>query len=360
MGVYTTINDGTVYYQGLSYAGNGGTAAQTYTGNSNMQPDLCVGRKTSASGDSWYWVDSTRGASRRLMSDNSLPEDGYGIGSFNADGFTVTSSGNQNSSGQTYINFGWKANGGTTATNNVGSIQSTVQVNSTSKFSVVRWTGNGNSSTNIGHGLGVAPKMVIVKNTSENRDWGVWAKPIWDTNNAGRMYLNLTDQVQTSSGSPWFQNLNTTASQFYVGDSINTNGNGDVMIAYCFAEVQGYSKIASYSGNGNVDGPFIYTGFKPAWFIIKRMDNAGNWTVFNNKSSSSNGSNEINYSNDANANNAQETGGGGSVNDVDFLSNGIKIRSTNGDINASGNSVLYMAFAQNPFVTSDGVPTTAR
>ena len=353
MAVYTTINDGTAYYQGLSYAGDGSTAAKTYTGNSNMQPDLCVGRRSSASGDSWYWVDSNRGSTRRLMSDNTNSEDGYGINSFNTDGFTVNANGNQNANGYTYINFGWKANGGTTSSNSSGSITSTVQANTTSGFSIVTYTGNTTSGATIGHGLGVAPKVVITKTRAISDNWLIYHEAIGATK-----YLTFTTSTPGTSSGAW-NNTAPSSTVVTLGSFDNGNDN-DTMVAYCFAEKQGYSKFNSYSGNGNADGPFIYTGFKPAWFMIKRTDNAGNWTVFNNKSSSSNGSNLMDYSLDVNANNAQETGGTGSVNDVDFLSNGIKIRSTNGDINADGNSVLYMAFAQNPFTTSDGVPTTAR
>ena len=250
MAVYTTINDGTAYYQGLSYAGDGGTTAKTYTGNSNMQPDLCVGRKTSASGDSWYWVDSTRGASRSLMSDNSNQEDGYGIGSFNADGFTVVSSGNQNTNGQTYIKFGWKANGGTTASNSNGTITSTVQANTTAGFSIISYTGNGTNGATIGHGLSQTPQIFFPKCLSTDTNWEMYYFPTGGTKQYG--YLNLTNAFATWS---YTAPTSTTIGLSGSGDS---NGNGRTMIGYAFHSVQGYSRIATYSGNGNVDLSLIH------------------------------------------------------------------------------------------------------
>ena len=351
MGVYTTINDGTAHCQSITYSGNGvNPTTKTYGGNSNMQPDLCVGRKLSSAGDSWYWVDSTRGATRRIMSDNTNAEDGYGLNAFATDGFTCSGLNNQNQSGQTYINYGWKANGGTTSSNSDGSITSTVQANTTAGFSIVKWTGTTSNGT-VGHGLGKAPDCIFFKNYAASENWTTYHSVL---GNGGGLYLNLTNSFNTASS--WYQDTSPTSSVFSVGT--NTKTNGGTMVAYCFADTQGYSKFGKYTGNGSTNGPFIYTGFKPAWFMIKRTDNAGYWTLWDNKRSSSGGGNELDYYIEVNANNEQSTGN--SVNDVDFLANGVKIREDNGDLNADGNSVVYLAFAENPFVSSAGVPTTAR
>tara|TARA_S200002703_G_C3756528_1_gene232773 strand:- start:24 stop:1079 length:1056 start_codon:yes stop_codon:yes gene_type:complete len=351
MGVYTTINDGTAHCQSITYSGNGvNPTTKTYGGNSNMQPDLCVGRKLSSAGDSWYWVDSTRGATRRIMSDNTNAEDGFGLNAFATDGFTCSGLNNQNQSGQTYINYGWKANGGTTSTNSSGTITSTVQANTTAGFSIISYTGNGTDGATIGHGLNATPEIFFPKCTSTSTNWEMYYFPPGGTRQYS--YLNLTNQFNT-----WSHNApsSTIISLSGSGDS---NGNGRTNIGYAFHSVQGFSKIGTYTGNGSVDGPFVYTGFKPAWFMTKRVDAASYWTLWDNKRSSSGGGNELDYYLELNANNEQSTGN--SVNDVDFLANGVKIREDNGDINADGSPILFMAFAENPFVSSAGVPTTAR
>ena len=354
MAVYTTINDGTAHCQSLSYSGNGvNPTTKTYEGNSSMQPDLCVGRKLSSAGDSWYWVDSTRGATRRVMSDHNNAEDGFGLNGFNTDGFTCSGLNNQNQSGQTYINYGWKANGGTTSTNNSGSLSSTVQANTTAGFSIVKWTSDGNNGRTVGHGLGVKPTVIFTKNVSAVGSWYTFL----EAGGVDKYYrLNSTDAAITNTDI--FGGGAQGTSVFTIGQSTAGYSNGNNIIAYVFAPIQGYSKFGSYTGNGSTDGPFIYTGFKPAWFMTKRVDNASYWTLWDNKRSSSGGGNELDYYLEVNANNEQSTGN--SVNDVDFLANGVKIREDNGDINASGGTITYMAFAENPFTTSDGVPTTAR
>ena len=162
MGVFTTINDGTAYYQNITYSGNGNTSRSiTYTGNSNMQPDLCFGRKTNAAGDSWYWVNSITGASERVMSDNNIAQDSNGLVSFNSDGFTANGNVNGNTNGQSYINHGFHAAGSNTS-NSDGSITANIRANTTSKFSIIRYTGNGSAGATIGHGLGVAPDLSLI------------------------------------------------------------------------------------------------------------------------------------------------------------------------------------------------------
>lgn len=362
MAVYTTINDPSVYFQTQLYTGNASTLNVVNGGNANLQPDWVWLKNYGTAGKDYGIFDSTRGTTKTLSSNNTSAEstNASTLTAFNSDGFTLGSDGGPNANSSSNVAWQWKANGGTTVTNTAGTYNTTVQANTTAGFSIVKFNApfdQGNGRYNLGHGLGATPEFIITKCTGASADWYVYHKDMGGSNIYLR--LNLTNATSTTGARYTFYEPTFSSTVFNMDWNNILQQNQD-FICYCFVGVQGYSKFGKYTGNGNADGPFIYTGFKPGFVMIKRIDNAGNWTVFNNKSSSSNGSNLIDYSLDVNSNNAQETGGDGSVNDVDFLSNGIKIRATNGDLNASGNSVLYMAFAASPFVTSDGVPTTAR
>jgi hypothetical protein len=245
----------------------------------------------------------------------------------------------------------WKA--GTSFTNDasstgIGSIDSAGSFNNDAGFSIVSFTGTGSNGT-IKHGLSTAPKMLIIKRRDPSQSWSVYHTSL-GTNK--RLYLDLTDAVETTTTA--CNNTAPTSSVFSVGTSNATNGNGENMIAYCFAEKQGYSKFGSYTGNNNADGPFVYTGFKPAWLMIKiASGTTNNWMMYDNKRSTFNLTDKIF---EANNNGAEGTGLG-----IDMLSNGFKIRTTAGNgTNYNGGTYIYMAFAENPFVTSTGVPATAR
>jgi len=233
--------------------------------------------------------------------------------------------------------------------NFAGTIQSNISPNTTSGFSIVSYTGTGSNAT-IGHGLGSVPKMIIVKDRDNGSySWHVYHVGIGNTKTN---YLDSTSAPDT--GSTYWNNTTPTSSVFSVGSSVTTNKSGDKFIAYCFAEKQGYSKFGSYTGNGNDgDGPFIYTGFKLAFVIIKKTSATGNWILLDSKRS-----NNVNQSKlfpDTSGAENTDTGNG-----VDLLSNGFKCRRNNGETNEGGASYIYMAFAENPFTSSAGTPVTAR
>ena len=348
---YTTIKKPSDYFETLLSTGDGGS--QTFTGL-DFQPDFVWSKRRQTHVHQLY--DSVRGAGsgKALQSDSSAAEGGDGgtygyLSSFTSDGFASTagSSNNNyfNASGGTYAFWNWKANGAGSA-NTDGSISSTVSANTTSGFSIVSYTGTGANAT-VGHGLNSAPKMVIVK----DRDNGTYA---WHVYHVGlgatkTIYLDLTNTPSTSS--IYWNNTAPTSSVFSVGTSVTTNNSGDNFIAYCFAEKQGYSKFGSYVGNGNADGTFVYTGFKPAFLMWKRSDVANDWYVVDNKRNIYNAVDKFLYPNLSNAEDTLSPG-------LDMLSNGYKIRDSRNFLNASGGTYIYMAFAEQPLVGDN--PATAR
>jgi hypothetical protein len=350
---YTTINKSTDYFNTNLYTGNNTETSHTGIG---FQPDLTWLKVRNASG-AHYWFDAVRGATNYIRSDNSAAEGTLAetLKSFDSDGYTVGTSNSVNTNGETMVGWNWLGANGTSA-NTDGTISSTVSANTTSGFSIVSYTGTGANAT-VGHGLGSAPKMVIVK----DRDNGTYA---WHVYHVGvgatkTIYLNLTNTPDTSSA--YWNDTAPTTSVFSVGTSVTTNNSGDNFIAYCFAEKQGYSKFGSYTGNGSTDGTFVYTGFTPAWTLIKRTDSStgGSWILFDNKR----GTNVINPVDVVMAaSNTQSESDWGTTYDCDYLSNGFKWRhdGSSGYVNVSGATYIFMAFAENPFVTSTGVPATAR
>jgi hypothetical protein len=339
---YTTIDKPDDYFNTILYTGTGATNAITGVG---FQPD-------------WVWIkdrgsnshrltDSVRGVTKILYSDLDFAEviDADTIQSFDADGFTLGGDADTNGSGQNFVSWNWLAANGTVS-NTAGSITSTVSANTTSGFSIVSYTGTG-ANADVGHGLGSAPKMIIFKNRNTVTDWDVYIEPV----GAGkRLYLNSTvgEQVATN----YMNNTAPTSTLFSVGVADNTNKSGSPQIAYCFADVKGFSKFGSYTGNGSTDGPFVYTGFKPAFVIAKNATTgATSWEMADNKRALFNVNNKTLK---ADTSGAEQT-----YNFIDFLSNGFKLRYSS-DSNTSGNTIIYMAFAENPFVTSTGIPTTAR
>jgi hypothetical protein len=317
------------------YIGNGTNQS---IGNSGFQPDLVwIKNRTSATDHAIY--DSVRGATKQLSSNTTGVEttELTGLTSFNTVGFSVGSIAAVNTNGNNYIAWQWRA-GAAPVTITGGTIQSTVSVNTTSGFSVVSYTGNGNAGATIGHGLGVAPKMIIVKNRSNaGNNWPVYTAMV---GNASTLFLSSTSLIDT--GTSYWNNTNPTSSVFSVGTSSGMNGNTQTYIAYAWAEIDGFSKFNSYIGNANADGPFVYTGFRPEFILIKCSSTTGNWAMFNSAANTSNPViNEL-LANTSAAENSIAS------NDIDFLSNGFKLRSTNGDINASTATYIYAAFAEFP------------
>ena len=364
---YTTIDDPSAFFQTALYTGNGtaiGSGGLTVTndGNSDLQPDW-IWHKKRGSAESHAVADTNRGTHKGIFPNETSAESSGGsqyVNSFNTDGFTVGNVGWANDSSQTYVAWQWKANGGTTTTNDasatsVGTHDSVYQANTTAGFSIVTWTGNAEQET-LAHGLGAIPDMIWIKNRADSEGWWVGAASAGSISGGKYLLLHLDNAVATNSTS--FVNQDPTSTVFRVGGSNSTadnavNGNSDNMVAYLFRSIQGYCKIGSYSGNGNADGTFVYTGFKPAWLMFKLASASGeHWRIFDNTRSTFNqvGAHLFASSNSAES---SETGG-------DFLSNGFKWRNSDDHQNGSGKTYIYMALAEHPFVSSKGTPTTAR
>ena len=354
---YTTIDDPSEYFNTVLYTGNG-NAGHAITG---------VGFQTD-----WIWIknrtagfyhclaDTSRGITRNVSSNASDTEVNYSnISAVGSDGFTVGNNELVNKNNQSLVAWNWKCNGGTNASNTDGSITSTVQVNDDAGFSIVLYTGNETDGATIGHGLSAAPDVVIVKNRETARTWLVGHSAYVNGGNSENMRFNSTMAVASAdneAGSGWSRNA-FGSSVFTVGNGTDgdyassTNNGSDDHVAYCFRSIQGYSKFGSYKGNGNANGTFVYTGFKPARVMVKTTSETSNWDV----STGAISANQIGERLRANLTDAEESSGY-----IDFLSNGFKMRNTNTSQNKSGTSYIYMAFAESPFVSSKGVPTTAR
>ena len=354
---YTTIDDPSAYFQTTLYTGNGGTNAITNTGNSDLQPDW-IWFKRRDGADNHIVFDVVRGVTKGIYPDLNNAEDNLAdsLASFNSDGFTLGadtgSGGSINGSSETNVAWQWKA-GGSASSNSDGSITSSVSASTDAGFSIVSYTGNATNGATVGHGLGAVPEMLIGKDLSDTSGWGVWNKDL--TNGGYRLTLSTTD-AQSDDTALFGGSSRTvpTSSVFTLGSGGGLNG-ANANIIYAFSSVKGYSKIGSYTGNGNLDGPFCFTGFKPAFVLGKRTDSAGGWWLSDNKRSSGFNLNDEYLV--ADSSNAEQNDGSFAS---DFLSNGWKARATNGNFNADGGKYIYMAFAESPFVTSTGVPATAR
>jgi hypothetical protein len=313
---YTTIDDPSAHFQIALYTGNGSSQSITFDGNSDLQPDWLW---TKARGDNSDPImrDTSRGIDKRLLVHATDAEGGAtGTTSFNSDGFSLDSTGTVNANGNTFVGWAWKANGGSTTSFSASGAQlaGTRQSNTTAGFSIITYTGDGNNNATIPHGLNSAPKFVIIKDRGNATNWYVGHNSIFTT---GEIFLNLTNAVAAAFGP--FNKTAPTASNIVLGTDGNVNGSSDTMVCYAFAEVQGYSKFGSFEGNGNADGPFVYTGFKPAWLLVKNADASHDWHLFDNKRL---GRNPANERISPNLNSAAVS------NDpaFDFLSNGFKGR----------------------------------
>jgi hypothetical protein len=343
---YTTINKSTDYFNTKLYTGNGSTQSITGVG---FQPDW-TWLKARSETEYNFLYDAVRGATKGLSSDLTIGEDTYssGLTAFASDGFTLGSSNGINRNGTTYASWNWKANG-QGSSNTDGSINTTyTSVNTTAGFSISTYTGTGSAAT-VGHGLGVAPKMIITKNISTTTNWHVYHEAIGATK---YLHLNLTNAEGTAS-SVW-NNTAPTSSVFSIGTGDGTNKSGDTIVAYCFAEKTGYSKFGFYTGNGSTDGAFAYTGFKPAFLLWKNSSAAEGWWIVDNKRTIINPTNNLLRADQ----NAAELVGNANLK-LDLLSNGFKLRQTDGALNSSGAKFIYMAIGQT-MVGSNNVPATAR
>jgi hypothetical protein len=350
---YTTIDDPSSHFQTTLYTGSGTPTNITNGGNSDLQPDMVWIKLRNSNNGAPHISDSTRGVStntgKYLRTDDSGAEsdDANGIRAFNTDGFKTGDGWFNGASGSPYVAWQWKAGGGTTASNTDGTITSTVQANQDAGFSIVTYTGTGSAGT-IGHGLGVAPKVVIVKARSGvATSWAVFHKD-GSTSDDDTLVLQTTAAKATYAG--FWNNQYPSSSVFGISNDIWLNGNTENFVAYCFAEKQGYNKFGTYRGAGS-SSPFVYTGFKPAFLLIRRIDAANSWGIVDNKRGY-NGGTETLFADLLNAESSTYT--------LDLLSNGFRPASNHSIFNQSSGSYIYMAFAESPFVTSTGIPTTAR
>jgi hypothetical protein len=344
------IDKPTDYFNTKLYTGTGATNSITGVG---FQPDWTwIKKRNGAVGHRLY--DAVRGATNTLYSSDSAVEatgQTTTLTSFNSDGFTVVSESGVNASSDTYASWNWKA--GTAFSNSAGAngadLASDGSYNRDAGFSIVTFTGNATDDQQIYHGLNAVPQMMILKNrTNANAEnWQVYHQAIGNTH-----ALSLNTTAAKNDNDEFWSDETPTSTVFTVGRQDATNGNGNTHVVYCFAEKQGYSKFGSYTGNGNADGTFVYTGFKPAFVICKRTNGIAHWIMNDTKRLGYNPCMRL-Y---PNLSNAEETSSG----EMDLVSNGFKCRNTNNNMNGSGDTYIYMAFAENPFVTSTGVPATAR
>jgi len=340
---YTTIKKPSDYFNTKLYTGNG-VGGTNITGV-GFQPDLVWIKRRSGT-EFNIWNDAVRGVPKNLYSNSSQAQDsGNLMSAILSDGFTVQTDASVNSNNDTYASWNWKA--GTTsgiATNGATTITpASYSFNQTSGMSIINYDGNNTAGAKVAHGLGATPAMMIVKAMNGGTiHWAVYHKSMGNTH-----YMQFDTNAKLDDAGAW-NDTSPDDVNFTVGNSDKTNT--VTYIAYCFAEKQGYSKFGSYTGNGNADGSFIYTGFKPAFVMIKRTDSANDWFLQDNKRL---GYNAVNYYLEANTNLAEQ-----SNSDIDILSNGFKCRSNGGGHNNSGGTYIYMAFAEQPLVGDN--PATAR
>ena len=344
---YTAIDKSSDYFNTILYTGNGGN--QTITGV-GFTPDW-VWFKSRDAGTSHALVDIVRGTNKVLYSETTSTQQTINAQTFNSDGFALVQDAGANSinsSGSAKVAWSWKANGAG-ATNEDGTINTTkTSANTTSGFSISTYTGTGSAAT-FGHGLGVAPDAVIVKNLGATEDWNVWIRA--ETPKIG--LLNDTAAFY-SPGAAGINGATITSDVIGLSTSATANSSGVAYVAYCFSSVQGFSKFGSYIGNGNADGVFNYLGFSPAFLLIKNATATENWYILDNKRP---GYNTNNYYILPSTSGAEGTS---TTLATSLLSNGFKINNADTSMNTSGQTYIYLAFAESPFVSSSGIPATAR
>ena len=363
MAAYTTIDDPEAHFQAnihtSSNPGSGGTQAVTLSADTDMQPDLVWLKNRASSSTAHTVFDAVRGTGKMIKSDSNGAEDSnsqYGyLSAFNSDGFTLLGgSTNANYVAQgtdTYVAWCWKANGSGGAQTD-GDIDTVRSTNTTSLFTVATYTGSGTTGNTIGHGLGVKPALYIIKSRDEARNWRVYHHKNTSAPETEFLGLNVVNATEDDAGMT--NDTAPTTSLITLGSMIELNTSGEDYVMYAWGEVQGFSKFGSYVGNASNDGPFIYTGFKPAFVLLKNISAAGNgWAIHDNKRDPFNEMTKL-----LRADTSSD------VSDPNYMrdhnSNGFKIRHSTAGVNGSGNTFIYAAFAEAPFVNSKGVPCNAR
>jgi len=340
MAAYTAIDDPEAYFQAKTYTGNASTQSITLDGDTDLQPDL-LWIKCRSSIEFPTWVDSVRGDSAEntgyyyFQTHATDAEQAHAgntlVDAITSDGFNIGNNDQVNLSSGTFVAWAWKES-------------------ATAGLDIITWAGN-ETQKDISHNLSAIPHWIIVKVRGTAKQWTCYHhKMTADPDNAG-IFLQST-AAPTTGTAGYFGNTAPTSSVFTVGTSTNVNQDGDNVMGYCWTNVQGFSKFGAYSGNGNADGPFVYLGFKPAWILVKSTASGAAWNIHDAKRDTHNEMNKQLY--------ASSTAAEGTARPIDFLSNGFKQRGTTSDVNNDGDTFIYAAFAESPFVNSEGVPTTAR
>jgi hypothetical protein len=343
---YSTIPKGSLYMSAKLYTGNGSSGHDITL---PFSPDFTWIKERGAT-QNHFLFDKVRGDNKYINSNTSDQEytesGGMALGT---NKFTLGNWGSVNNNSDTFASWNWKANG-QGSSNTAGSINTTyTSVNTTAGFSISSYTGTGSLAT-VGHGLGVAPSMIITKVLTTTHNWGVYHQGLGNTS---AIYLDLPNDK--SDDAAWWNNTSPTSNVFTINTRVEVNQGSQNYISYCFAEKQGFSKFGIYTGNGATLGPFVYCGFKPSFIIVKKTSGSGSWWMRDNQIAPYNQRSQVIV---ANSNGAETSG----VAQMDFLSNGFKLRDTTDASNSSGGSYIYMVFASNPFVAtsgSDAVPVTA-
>ena len=349
---YTTIDDPSAYFKVQLWTGNATNRSITFDDtDTNMQPDLIWLKNRD--GTDWHDVtDSVRGVTKSIYPNETDAEDTVAdaVTAFGSDGFSIGTNNQVNKNTDKYVAWCWKGAGGSGSADTNGTINTTsTSANTTSLFSISTYTGNNSNAQTIGHGLGTAPKVYLQKRRDDTSAWGMYHGSL-----GANKYLQLesTNAVATDTGI--WNNTAPTSTVVSLGNAgYFNNVSSATYVSYAFGEVQGFSKFGKYTGNGNADGAFVYTGFRPAWIVVKRTDSANSWMMYDNKR------NPINLVDNPLYAEGSDAEGTSSAASFDFLSNGFKCRGTGSAINASGATMIYMAFAEASFVNSKGVPCNA-
>ena len=349
---YTTIDDPSAYFKVQLWTGNATNRSITFDDtDTNMQPDLIWLKNRD--GTDWHDVtDSVRGVTKSIYPNETDAEDTVAdaVTAFGSDGFSIGTNNQVNKNTDKYVAWCWKGAGGSGSADTNGTINTTsTSANTTSLFSISTYTGNNSNAQTIGHGLGTAPKVYLQKRRDDTSAWGMYHGSL-----GANKYLQLesTNAVATDTGI--WNNTAPTSTVVSLGNAgYFNNVSSATYVSYAFGEVQGFSKFGKYTGNGNAEGAFVYTGFRPAWIVVKRTDSANSWMMYDNKR------NPINLVDNPLYAEGSDAEGTSSAASFDFLSNGFKCRGTGSAINASGATMIYMAFAEASFVNSKGVPCNA-
>ena len=333
---YTDIDDASLFFRVKLYNGNNNAQNIAFDEtHENMQPDLVWIKSRSGNTVFDHVIgNSASGGGKYLKTNQTTSETSNNnvIYTFNTNGFSVGGATFVSEGGRTYVAWSWKES-------------------STAGFDLVTYTGNssdGTTTQNISHSLSAVPHWIIIKNREDATNWPTYHKGNTSAPETEVIYLNLT--TATSDDSAFFGDTAPTTSQFTVGGDNGANGNNDNMIAYVWSEKKGFSKFGSYSGNGSADGTFVYTGFRPAWVMIKITSGADGWMLFDNKRNPTNVMDKYMTADGLGADSTRDS--------IDFLSNGFKLRTSNGDVN--NGTYIYICFAESPFVNSKGITTNAR